>query len=137
MWRRTLARSFGDTELDGDDRAKLDMLDQYMQGAGDAPEDGASGGDGSPARMPTRVEDVFSPAVESQQLRACPAAHLRARARRRSISSWSSLQPPPREAGCPTRSWPARPRPGSEAPKWKCRMCVQLVGGRVPWHTNT
>lgn len=58
VWRRTLARSFGDTELDGDDRAKLDMLDQYMQGAGDAPEDGASGGDGSPARMPTRVEDV-------------------------------------------------------------------------------
>ena len=50
--RRTLARNYSESgvELDGDDRAKLDMLESYMAGVGGEAAEGGSAGEESPAR---------------------------------------------------------------------------------------
>lgn len=50
--RRTLARNYSEAgvELDGDDRAKLDMLESYMAGVGGEAAEGGEAGEESPAR---------------------------------------------------------------------------------------
>ena len=50
--RRTLARNYSESgvELDGDDRAKLDMLESYMAGVGGEAAEGGEAGEESPAR---------------------------------------------------------------------------------------
>jgi len=50
--RRTLARNYSEAgvELDGDDRAKLDMLESYMAGVGGEATEGGEAGEESPAR---------------------------------------------------------------------------------------
>jgi len=59
-FQETLARNYSEAgvELDGDDRAKLDMLESYMAGVGGEAAAGGEAGEESPAPMPTKVEDV-------------------------------------------------------------------------------